>query len=63
MLESPYVIDNGTGNKLRRVEPVLENHSDLAMDVATAFFNIRRLQSRARNSSRNLGKLRLILGS
>jgi len=40
---------------------VLEDHADLAMDVATAFFNVRDTGSCAKKL-KDLGSLRLLLG-
>lgn len=40
----PYFIDNDRHKLADVLNQVLENHSDLAMDVATAFFNVRGYQ-------------------
>ena len=48
----PYVIDNDQQKLAAVLNQVLENHADLAMDVATAFVAIRGYQLSA-SSSRN----------
>lgn len=42
----PYVIDNDRHKLADVLNQVLENHADLAMDVATAFFNVRGYHTR-----------------
>ncbi len=41
MRRLPYVIDNGQHKLADVVNQALKDHRDLAMDIATAFFNIR----------------------
>jgi hypothetical protein len=58
----PYVIDNHRHKLADVLNQVLETHRDLAMDVATAFFNIRGY-GLLREKLKGLGSLRLLLGA
>jgi SNF2 family DNA or RNA helicase len=58
----PYVIDNDRHKLADVLNQVLETHRDLAMDAATAFFNIRGYGF-LREKLRDLGSLRLLLGA
>ena len=62
MSRIPYVIDNDRHKLADVLNQVLETHRDLAMDVATAFFNIRGYGF-LREKLRDLGSLRLLLGA
>ena len=62
MSRIPYVIDNDRHKLADVLNQVLETHRDLAMDVATAFFNIRGYGF-LRETLRDLGSLRLLLGA
>ena len=62
MSRIPYVIDNDRHKLADVLNQVLETHHDLAMDVATAFFNIRGYGF-LRERLRDLGSLRLLLGA
>ena len=58
----PYVIDNDRHKLADVLNQVLRDHRDLALDVATAYFNIRGFQLLA-EGLKNLGSLRLLLGA
>lgn len=58
----PYVIDNDRANMAAVLNQVLEDHADLAMDIATAYFNIRGY-ALLRDRLKQLGSLRLLLGA
>ena len=62
MSRIPYVIDNDRHKLADVLNQVLETHRDLAMHVATAFFNIRDYAF-LRERLRDLGSLRLLLGA
>ena len=58
----PYVIDNDRHKLADVLNQVLETHRDLAMDVASAFFNVRGYGF-LREKLKDLGSLRLLLGA
>ena len=58
----PYVIDNNRRKLADVLNQVLANHADLALDVASAFFNIRGYQLLS-EQLKKFGSLRLILGA
>lgn len=62
MRRLPYVIDNGQHKLADVMNQVLEDNQDLAMDIATAFFNIRGYGMLAERL-KGLGSLRLLLGA
>ena len=62
MARIPYVIDNDQHKLADVLNQVLEDHADLAMDVATAYFNIRGY-GLLREKLRDLGSVRLLLGA
>jgi hypothetical protein len=62
MSRIPYVIDNDRHKLADVLNQVLETQRDLAMDVASAFFNIRGY-GLLREKLRRLGSLRLLLGA
>lgn len=62
MRRLPYVIDNDRHKLATVMNQVLEDHRDLAMDIATAFFNIRGYGLVAERL-KELGSLRLLLGA
>jgi hypothetical protein len=61
MARIPYVIDNDRHKLADVLNEVLANHRDLAMDVATAFFNVRGY-ALLRERLKVLGSVRLLLG-
>ena len=58
----PYVIDNDKHKLGDVLNQVLDEHSDLAMDIASAYFNIRGYDI-LREGMNRLGSLRLLLGA
>ena len=58
----PYVIDNDKHKLGDVLNQVLDEHDDLAMDIASAYFNIRGYQILSERMKR-LGSLRLLLGA
>lgn len=62
MKRIPYVIDNDSHKLGDVLNQVLDEHEDLAMDVASAYFNIRGYDI-LRNRMKRLGSLRLLLGA
>jgi hypothetical protein len=62
MTRLPYVIDNDQHRLADVLNLVLETHADLALDVATAFFNVRGYGF-LRDRIKALGSLRLLLGA
>lgn len=62
MARIPYVIDNDQHKLADVLNQVLEDHADLAMDVATAYFNIRGY-GLLREKLKGLGSVRLLLGA
>ena len=62
MSRIPYVIDNHRHKLADVLNQVLETQRDLAMDVATAFFNVRGYGF-LREKLRDIGSLRLLLGA
>jgi len=58
----PYVIDNDRHKLADVLNQVLDDHADLAMDIATAFFNVRGY-GLVRDRLKKLGSLRLLLGA
>ncbi len=58
----PYVIDNDKHKLGDVLNQVLDEHDDLALDIASAYFNIRGYQIVAEGMKR-LGSLRLLLGA
>jgi hypothetical protein len=58
----PYVIDNDMHRMADVVNQVLEDHRELAMDIATAYFNIGGYKLLAERL-KGLGSLRLLLGA
>ncbi len=62
MARIPYVIDNDRHKLADVLNQVLETHRDLAMDVATAFFNVRGYGF-VREKLKDIGSLRLLLGA
>lgn len=62
MARIPYVIDNDQHKLADVLNQVLDSHRDLAMDVATAFFNVRGY-GLLREKLKDLGSVRLLLGA
>jgi superfamily II DNA or RNA helicase len=62
MHKLPYVIDNDRHRLADVLNQVLDDHRDLAMDIASAFFNLRGYQQ-LRERLQRLGSLRLLLGA
>src|SRR5712692_1001778 len=62
MHKLPYVIDNDRYRLADVMNQVLADHRGLAMDIATAFFNVRGYQVLA-DRLKELGSLRLLLGA
>ncbi len=62
MTRIPYVIDNDRHKLADVLNDVLARHGDLAMDVATAFFNVRGY-GLLRDRLKGLGSVRLLLGA
>lgn len=62
MRSLPYVIDNDRHKLADVLNQVLDDHRDLALDVATAYFNVRGFQFLAEGLKR-LGSFRLLLGA
>src|SRR5262245_27453902 len=62
MRRLPYVIDNDKHRMADVVSQVLEDHQDLAMDIATAYFNIGGYKLLA-DQRKNMGSLQLLLGA
>lgn len=58
----PYVIDNDQHKLGDVLNQVLEDHSDLALDIASAYFNIRGYAV-LRDRLKRVGSLRLLLGA
>lgn len=62
MRSLPYVIDNERHKMADVVNQVLEDHRELAMDIATAYFNVGGYRLLAKRL-KELGSLRLLLGA
>ncbi|MBK8270272.1 MAG: hypothetical protein IPK83_19045 [Planctomycetes bacterium] len=62
MRSLPYVIDNDKHRMADMVNQVLEDHRELAMDIATAYFNLGGYKLIAERL-KELGSLRLLLGA
>ncbi|MCH9033488.1 MAG: helicase [Planctomycetes bacterium] len=62
MRRIPYVIDNDQHTMADVLNQVLEDHHELAMDIATAYFNVRGY-GLLRDRLNDLGSLRLLIGA
>ena len=62
MRRIPYVIDNDQHTMADVLNQVLEDHHELARDIATAYFNVRGY-GLLRDRLNDLGSLRLLIGA
>ena len=62
MKRIPYVIDNDQHRMADVLNQVLGDHQELAMDIATAYFNVRGY-GLLRDRLKDLGSLRLLIGA